>query len=154
MPVSEQAIFSNLAPELLSNGISCIFVARGRSMAPFIADADSVVISPCGSSVRIGDVVLTRSDDHRLLLHRIISASDGGVVTRGDAYASADSLCTHENILGRAVKIAGKRNDMHLFFPFGYILVLLLRLRKYPRIFRPIRSIVLMIVAAVRSLRG
>ena len=141
MPLSERRIFSALSQDLLAGGVPFVFIARGRSMAPFIADGDSVVIDPGVSDVRAGDVVLRRSADGAMLLHRVIKKCAEGVITRGDACLSDDGFCWHEDIAGKAVKVVGRGTNVPLFFPVGYLLVLILRVRRYSRV-RPLRSFI------------
>ena len=141
MSISERQIFSNLARDLLADGTPFVFVARGRSMAPVISDGDFVVVNPCNSKVSVGDVVLLRSGDAILLLHRIIKKTPDGVVTRGDACLNDDGISRYEDILGKAVKVEGRKTSPFLCAPFGYLLILALRLRTYPRIFYPLKAV-------------
>jgi signal peptidase I len=142
MSISAQRIFSDLVRDFLSLGTPLVFTARGRSMAPFILDGDPVLVRPRNSELRVGDVILMRTGGHQFLLHRIIKKGAEGVVTRGDACSSVDDMCPYEDILGKAVKIAGRRIDFHLFFPFGYVLLIALRLRNHPGLFRLLRTII------------
>ena len=141
MSISERQIFRTLIQNFVADGTPFVFVARGRSMTPFIKDGDSVLIKPCSSGVRIGDVVLLRSGDRNLLLHRVIKRKENGIITRGDACIADDGYCCREDIMGRVVKIVGKRTSLHLFFPLNYFLALVLRLRAYPWVFLPLRAI-------------
>jgi signal peptidase I len=141
MSISERQIFDNLARDLLADGTPFVFIARGRSMAPFISDGDCVVINPCNSEVSVGDVVLLRSGDAILLLHRIIKKTRDGVVTRGDACLNDDGMSRYQDIIGKASKVEGRKTSPLLFFPLGYLLSLVLRLRTYPWVFHPLSAL-------------
>lgn len=117
-----------------------LFCARGRSMAPFIIDGDTVEIRPISGNLRTGDVVLL-SRGKGFLLHRIITCTEGGVITRGDACSTDDGLAAYDAIVGRAMGVQGKGHNFHLRFPAGYLVALGLGLRKFPSLFGPLRKI-------------
>jgi signal peptidase I len=110
-----------IAGEVLGKGSTLAFIAGGVSMAPFIEDGDTVVVQPAGS-LRIGDVILCKTTEGVLLLHRVIKITGTGIVTRGDACRADDGVIPPENVMGKASKVTGKGFNFHLHFPFRRLL--------------------------------
>ena len=72
----KRADFLPLAAEILAEGRALRFKARGGSMYPFVRDGDVVHVKPVeGSAVGVGDVVLCRYGENRLVAHRVIGVS-------------------------------------------------------------------------------
>lgn len=119
----DQEDFAAVAGPVLAAGGTISFHCRGTSMAPFIADNDLVQVAPVNDSVRVGDVVLCRTGNDELLLHRVAAVRQGGIVTRGDASGEADpGLVPLNAVLGRVVKVSGQGYNFHLRFPFRFLL--------------------------------
>jgi len=114
--------FAAIAGEVVGQGKSFSFRAHGRSMAPFIADGDTIVVSPLKRPERIGDVVLLQESDGRLIVHRIVGRKRGMIITRGDACAEVDSPADHVGIVGRVTAVSGRGGSFHLRRPFGYLI--------------------------------
>ncbi len=110
--------FLGLAEEILARGKPFRFRAQGKSMSPFIKDGDTVTLVP-DKKADVGDVVLFKTDEGRLYLHRIVKKAESGIVTRGDAYLNydEDGLTPYRNILGKVAKISGKGYNFHLKRP-------------------------------------
>jgi len=117
-----------LAASLSAEGRTLRLVARGRSMAPFIRDGETVLVGPSRRPPRPGEVVLRRGPGGTLLLHRVVRATAAGVVTRGDAAAAEDPPAPLQDVLGRAVAVAGRRR-LHLRPACGRLVLLGHRLR-------------------------
>jgi hypothetical protein len=84
---------------------------RGRSMGGTFRPGDclTVVTVPL-ADVRPGDVVVYRGPNHRgeaeELVHRVVAASPGGLVARGDSNLRADAtLVTADTLLGRVTHV-------------------------------------------------
>jgi hypothetical protein len=78
----------------------------GRSMEPTIPSGAEVRLQ-CGGEAAVGDVLAFVRDGH-LVLHRVegLSATDGWVLTRGDAFVWPDPpLMPGERRLGRVVAV-------------------------------------------------
>jgi signal peptidase I len=131
-------LFLDIASTIISGGNNVSFVARGRSMSPFIRDGDTVIVSPAERYPRIGDVVLFTNAKGNLLLHRVTGKTPEGVRTKGDAWLTDDGYIPYKNIIGRAVRVSGRGFNYHLKFPFNFIvgkgLLQPIRFRKYPRV--------------------
>jgi uncharacterized repeat protein (TIGR01451 family) len=79
--------FSAVCQELLEQGISVRFRARGASMRPNIVEDDALLVAPVlGSNVGRGDVVLTKNECG-FKAHRVVEQNKitGAIVTRGDS---------------------------------------------------------------------
>jgi hypothetical protein len=114
--------FLEISQEILEKGKQFSFIARGTSMSPFIKEGDSVVVSPLSGPLSVGDVVLVRSDEGLILLHRIIQCLPTGVVTKGDSASEDDGFITAEDVFGKATQVSGSDFNFHLYFPFKYLI--------------------------------
>ena len=106
--------FADLAAQILRQGGSFQFRARGSSMTPFIRDGDLLTIAPVDAAdLQIGDVALYRTRRDRVVAHRVVGrAMEGGeplLETRGDARLDSDSPVPADDVLGRAVRL--RRGD-------------------------------------------
>jgi signal peptidase I len=102
--------FAELSRELLESGTSVRFCARGASMSPLIRDGDAVLVQPPGArNFRIGDVVILRPDEGRLLVHRVVrrqgTEADAFFTTQGDQAPRPDGAFRAEQLFGRVVAI-------------------------------------------------
>jgi len=108
--------FLGIAEEVLARGNPFSFRALGSSMSPFIKDGDSVTLLR-DKKAGVGDVVLFKTEEGRLYLHRIVKEVESGIMTRGDASLGEDGLTPRRNILGKVVKVSGKGYNFHLRRP-------------------------------------
>jgi hypothetical protein len=91
-----------MATERLRAGDTVRFIARGRSMWPFVLDGDVLVIAPHRGGLRCGDVVWRESGP----VHRIIAITPGPRYwVRGDALWRPDGGFTGDDFLGRVREI-------------------------------------------------
>ena len=121
----------SMAHELLLRGESIRFIARGRSMWPYVLDGDTVCVEPIEQQPRLGDVVLI---PHPGLgrLHRIVYvSSDGRVQIRGDALVSSDGWFEPEELGGRLSFII--RNGRRIEPSIGMKTVVFARVLAYAR---------------------
>jgi len=111
-------------------------------MRPFIEDGDLITVSPLRSStVKVGDVVLCKTADDRVIVHRVIRKTtvDGRKVfyIKGDAaYFNQPEMVDAKMILGKVAVIEGKGQQrksnttlsrlINVFFallsPFSYLI--------------------------------
>ena len=89
---------ADVIADLLSRGHSVRFRARGHSMHPIIRSDDYLLVVPV-VEIATGDVVLTLAD-RGLTAHRVISLTDGVVVTRGDNAPDDDAPLERARVLG------------------------------------------------------
>lgn len=98
-----------LVKEIIANGGFFSFKARGFSMYPFIHDGDILTISPVNTNeLKSGDIILYKSFDDRIVLHRFIGkvkiGNDEMLKVRGDALMGNPEYIVASNVIGKAVK--------------------------------------------------
>jgi hypothetical protein len=98
----QSATFGQLVAELVANGNSFRFCARGRSMLPTIQDGDILHVEPVTKSPRIGDIVLFYKRG-KFKAHRIIGGAGSEFITRGDAGMESDGIVRSGEIIGNVV---------------------------------------------------
>jgi hypothetical protein len=89
-------------------------------MRPFIQDEDLITVSPLKHSlVRVGDVVLYKTEDDQAIVHRVIRKTriDGGAAffIKGDAAFGQPEEVNTERVLGRVVAIERNRRERKFF---------------------------------------
>jgi hypothetical protein len=99
---SDSEGFEALCRELLSQGLTVRFEARGASMSPLIRDREIVYVTPViVSKLRKGDIVLTKGHSgfrvHRLV---VIDLDKNLFITRGDCGEQDDPPVRSDQILG------------------------------------------------------
>jgi len=128
--VLDHELFAQLSAELIQESGGLRFRAHGRSMAPFILDGDELVLERVGDdSLRVGQVVLFRSNAGAVFAHRLLRREllDGAVrwTTRGDARNVADPSFTAEDVIGRVTHVVragrSRRVDRGLMLALGLI---------------------------------
>jgi phage repressor protein C with HTH and peptisase S24 domain len=97
-------MLDELLTGLLDEGRRVELRVTGASMRPFLRSRDLVTVRPAATA-RLGDVVLIRLADSRLLIHRVVGRGAGGLATRGDAAGSPDAGAAGARLLGRVVSI-------------------------------------------------
>ena len=100
------AEFAALTEQMLQQGRGLRFLARGRSMYPFIREGDAITVEPIeGGQLRLGDVIFYKSNEGRIVIHRVIKRvfhSDSLMaVTKGDANLALDRSVPLTQVLGR-----------------------------------------------------
>jgi len=111
---------AELLQEVIHQGASFRFRARGWSMTPFIQDGDILTITPCpNAKLKIGQMVaVLEREQNSLLVHRIVGKKGSNYLVKGDNLLSPDGLFSAAEILGVVAKIErGKR----VLFPQGSI---------------------------------
>ncbi len=101
---ADSKLFEEVIRELLEQGLSVRFQARGASMSPAIRDGQIVEITPViVSKLRKDDIVLAKSNEG-FRLHRIVTADHAPdlFVTRGDCGQQNDPALKGVQILGIA----------------------------------------------------
>src|SRR5579859_2721263 len=101
---SDSKAFEEVARELLGQGRSVRFQARGASMSPAICDGEIVEVTPViVRELRKDDIVLAKSN-HGFRLHRIVRADCESdiFITRGDCGLQDDPPLSGKQILGVA----------------------------------------------------
>jgi hypothetical protein len=97
---------SGLFESVLAEGYSVRIQVTGRSMRQFLQGNEILIIEPVGSRrLRVGDVVLFKDGQDRLVIHRIIQLSGTSVQTQGDALNEPDAAVESTRIMGRVERI-------------------------------------------------
>lgn len=97
--------------ESLDKGETVLLTAKGNSMHPFIRDGEKILLQKA-DTYRRGDIVLARTDDGKIILHRIISieGSKEGIVTlMGDHNLQKRETCPTAGIKGKVESVTGKK---------------------------------------------
>jgi signal peptidase I len=77
----------------------------GTSMLPDLLPGDVVALEACApGELVVGEMALFRREG-RLVLHRVIGFTDGGLLTQGDALTCADPPVAAVDVLGKVVKV-------------------------------------------------
>jgi signal peptidase len=95
----------------LERGQRVRMTVNGGSMAPFLFDSDTVELEPA-RKLRLGDMVLARTETERYVLHRIVRMDGATFFLRGDAQSWSEGPFTAEVVLGR-VTIAWRKGRLH-----------------------------------------
>lgn len=92
---------------LLAEGREVVLVPKGRSMLPFIrGEADKVLLrKPSVSGLRVGDIVLARSEAGNYIMHRIIAIHDEKVILMGDGNLQGTEEVGREGVVGKVAEI-------------------------------------------------
>ena len=101
---ADSQLFEEMIRELLRQGLSARFQARGGSMSPTIRDGDIVEVTPViVRKLRKDDIVLAKSN-YGFRLHRLVSADfhNDVFITRGDYSHENDPALKASQILGVA----------------------------------------------------
>ena len=108
--------FDDLAQEVLTRGLNLRIKVSGESMHPFIRNDDILVIEPrSAANVNIGDIVLNRQPSGTYIVHRLIKRNGAAtLVTKGDSQSNYDIPFAAEQVIGRVVRIEGRRKRMKL----------------------------------------
>jgi hypothetical protein len=100
--------------ELLRRGRPVRTVIRTRSMWPMIWPGDEVRVVPI-DRIRVGDVVLAQINPERLVLHRVVEAVDGRVLTRADLSLAGDEPVAQDAVVGRLERIERRGRVMPIW---------------------------------------
>ena len=133
-------VYSINASRLAGNAVPMAFgvgsaVVLSGSMEPEISIGDLLIISE-RKSYEVGDVVVYQ-DGKIAVTHRIVSISENGVITRGDANNTEDEPITLEQIKGEvifAMPLVGYLVNM-IKTPIGTICILALAIFMLERSF-------------------
>lgn len=128
--------FIDLSSEILGGGTHIRVNASGNSMYPMIREGDLLVIQPIKDAhVRLGEVILFKKSNVRLLAHRVIKKTNRGgsscYFTQGDHTFVKDGCIPFADILGyvKSIERGGRKiNSSNLIYKMlGKFMVLYLR---------------------------
>jgi hypothetical protein len=118
LPLSGRALVEILRA-VLDKGAAVRFQAKGFSMSPFIKNMDVVTISPLqGKRPGLGDIIaFVHKETDGLCVHRIVRATSGVYITKGDNISETAECVPRENILGFVGKV--EREGREAFLGLG-----------------------------------
>ena len=97
---------SGLFESVLAGNYSVRVQVTGRSMRPFLQGGEILIIEPVGERrLRVGDIVLFKDGQDRLVIHRVIRVRETSVQTQGDALNEPDSPVELARILGKVERV-------------------------------------------------
>ena len=86
----------------------------GGSMLPCLWPGDRVTVSRCQvSDLRPGEIVVYRQDG-RLIIHRVVSVSEGEVIARGDAVSGNDAPVAASEVVGKVTGATREGKPLNL----------------------------------------
>lgn len=102
--------FTGLSREILEQGRSLRFQARGQSMRPLIRDGDTLLVEPVGvDGVKVSTMVLCSIRPGKLVVHRVVrrvSALDGNYfLVQGDQSDNSDGWIHQAQVYGSVTEI-------------------------------------------------
>jgi signal peptidase len=106
---------SGLFESVLAGGYSVRVQVTGRSMRPFLRGGEILIIEPVGSRrLRVGDIVLFKDGQDRLVIHRIIQLREAFVQTQGDALNEPDLPVEITRIMGKVERVEKGQSQLDL----------------------------------------
>lgn len=101
LKIDIDSLFTFVAEEITS-GRSVTLYVRGESMAPMLrSNRDIVTLSPfLDKKIFPGDVVMTRTVDSRIVLHRVVKRRGGLIELMGDGSLRAREVARISEVAG------------------------------------------------------
>ena len=105
---ANQHLLLDLTTQLLRDGQSVRFRAPGRSMYPTIREGEAITVEPIlPSEVKVGDIILYRSDDG-VIAHRVARIERGEndgrrFILRADTWGEYDEPVHADQVMGKVV---------------------------------------------------
>ena len=90
---------------LLDEGRDVTLAPKGSSMLPYIREGRDSVILRRLPDVEEGDIVLARLEDHRYVLHRVMTVNRNRLTLMGDGNLSQMEICGKADVMGTVVAI-------------------------------------------------
>lgn len=90
---------------LLDEGRDVTLAPKGSSMLPFIMEGRDSVVLRRMPDVEEGDIVLARLEDHRYVLHRIMTVNRNRLTLMGDGNLGQTEICGKADVIGTVVSI-------------------------------------------------
>ncbi|MGN0230842.1 MAG: S24/S26 family peptidase [Muribaculaceae bacterium] len=112
MVISTENLYNEVSA-LLDDNREVSFRAIGNSMLPFIRGGGDVVHMVKPDKLSRGDVVLARTDDAQVVLHRVMTIDGGTLTLMGDGNLCRNERCPAGSAIARLESIErnGRRID-------------------------------------------
>lgn len=103
--MGKHCLTTELAGSLLKEGRSIRFRATGWSMKPLLKSGCFLRVAPLQQAPQVGEIVLCRTKNDRLVSHRVVAVSAGSIWTKGDSCSQMDAVVRPPQILGRVIAV-------------------------------------------------
>jgi signal peptidase I len=90
---------ANWVAQSIANGRPIWLTTQGNSMWPTLRHGDHLLLAATRGALAPGMVVVLLRGG-QLVVHRVVRATPGLVITRGDALSTNDPLCPEDQVLG------------------------------------------------------
>lgn len=111
--------------QMLAQGKSVKFRAKGNSMRPFIrGDSDTLLLTP-PSNLRKGDIVLAKTENNSYIIHRIIKINENTILLAGDNNLFQQEKCSKPDTFGTVKVIIRDGKKHNLTSPTSRLLALI-----------------------------
>ena len=98
---------------LLDEGKQVRIPVKGKSMRPFLRNGDTVLLAHVSNrSIRWGAIVLARTSDYGIVLHRVVYKNNDKLWLAGDAHSRQREQTTVDDVL--AIMVAAYRKGKKL----------------------------------------
>ena len=97
---------------LLDEGRDVTLAPKGSSMLPLIMEGRDSVVLRRMPDVEEGDIVLARLEDHRYVLHRIMTVNRNRLTLMGDGNLGQTEICGKADVIGTVVSIVRGEKKM------------------------------------------
>lgn len=98
---------------LLRENDSVIIPTKGNSMRPFIRDEDNVLLARAENPLKVGMIVLARTLDRRVVLHRIIGINGDYITLMGDGNLKGTERCRRSEVIAVAQSVVGHKSGLY-----------------------------------------
>lgn len=96
--------------------IDTFFIIKGESMLPLLKEGNIIEITN-PRSLRLGDLVVFKFKKKNLIVHRIVKMDRNNIITKGDNRPLCDIPITHQDVIGKVIKVGVKRvNTPYYYF--------------------------------------
>ena len=113
----------NIAKELLANDKIAEIQAVGFSMFPSFWPRFVHYVCKCDpATLKRGNVIVFQRSDNKWIAHRVVSNSDGTIITRGDSVPRNDNPICYDQVVGEVIrtKVLGIRFGIKWWLPTFY----------------------------------
>lgn len=92
---------------------SVIIPTKGNSMRPFIRGGDNVLLVRVGNPLKVGMIILARTLDKRVVLHRIIGINGDYLTLMGDGNLKGTERCRKSEVIAVAQSVVGHKSGLY-----------------------------------------
>lgn len=111
LPIAE---IWELARPLLDAGGCFRLWPRGKSMLPLLREGRDSVLLASPKDVKVGDILLAKTEGGAFLLHRAVKITDKGVLLAGDALLRCEGPLPPDAILGKVVRVFRDERELYI----------------------------------------